>query len=228
MPTVVFDYDGTIQETMKIYAPAVRRAAEWIRGLGYELEDPSDERISGWLGIRNVEMWADFAPFLDEKKQLEGSHLIGREMRRLVLEGTDPWYDGIRGSLDELRRRGFTMFVLSSCEKSYADFNMAEFGMARWFEDFVDCESLGGTSKAEILSGIAAGQIEAGVRDASGQYIVVGDRSGELAAAKKTGAPFVGCTYGYGRPGEIEGADIFADDAAGVAAAVEKAAEICK
>ena len=67
---LVFDYDGTIQETMKIYAPAILDIAKRLRTI-YDIpvENPSYERMESWLGLRNDEMWADFAPALPAQKK---------------------------------------------------------------------------------------------------------------------------------------------------------------
>ena len=43
-PTLVFDYDGTLQETDIIYGPAVRAASKHVRDdLGIDVAPPTEE-----------------------------------------------------------------------------------------------------------------------------------------------------------------------------------------
>ena len=55
MKNLIFDYDGTLHETMRIYGPAFRKNYENLvsRGLAPAREF-SDAEISGWLGFTAV------------------------------------------------------------------------------------------------------------------------------------------------------------------------------
>ena len=50
-PALIFDYDGTIHDTMRIYRPAVRRAFQWLREQGHTVPETSDRQIASWLGM---------------------------------------------------------------------------------------------------------------------------------------------------------------------------------
>ena len=66
-PLLIFDYDGTIHNTMGIYEPAFRKTQAMLEEEGLlSHEDVSYDRISGWLGMNSVDMWNDFAPDLSE------------------------------------------------------------------------------------------------------------------------------------------------------------------
>ena len=59
-PTLVFDYDGTIHDTMKIYEPAFRKCYEGLVRGGFLPEESIDTgRSAGWLGMNVKEMWQD-------------------------------------------------------------------------------------------------------------------------------------------------------------------------
>lgn len=220
MPTLVFDYDGTIQESLKTYAPAVRETAAWLRAQGVCIEEPAEEKISSWLGLRNEEMWAEFAPGLAAPLRAQGALRIGQAMQRLVKDGTDPWFAGSREALDQLKEGGFSMIVLSNCDRAYAQFNEEAFTMHRWFSEYIDCESHGGKSKAEILAERIAKERAAGCGD--GRYLVIGDRASDREAAHRNGLPFIGCRYGYAREGELDGAEAYADSVRELPALVQK------
>ena len=42
-----------------------------------------------------------------------------------------------------------------------------------------------------------------------GPYLVIGDRRQDLECARSCKSPFIGCLYGYGEKGELDGADYF-------------------
>jgi phosphoglycolate phosphatase len=44
-----------------------------------------------------------------------------------------------------------------------------------------------------------------------GPYVVIGDRKNDQECAKACKSPFIGCLYGYGEEGELEGADRYAE-----------------
>ena len=49
---LLFDYDGTLHETMRIYGPAFRMACEDLAARGLiEPRHDSDAEIAAWLGF---------------------------------------------------------------------------------------------------------------------------------------------------------------------------------
>ena len=40
-PSLIFDYDGTIHDTLRIYEPAVEQAFQWLRRQGYAVPEAS-------------------------------------------------------------------------------------------------------------------------------------------------------------------------------------------
>lgn len=198
---LVFDYDGTIQETMKIYAPAVLDMAKRLRNIyGYRVENPGYARMESWLGLRNEEMWEDFAPALSSDARAAAAARVAAYMRALVREGVDPWYSGTREILDKLKAEGYRMMILSNSDHEYADFNRDSFETDKWFERYVDCESWDWQPKADVLSSIIADNPEM-------TYVMIGDRFNDREAAVKNHILFIACDYGYARAGELDEAD---------------------
>ena len=70
---LIFDYDGTIHETMRIYEPAFRSTFAWLveNGWAKEREIPAGQ-VAGWLGMNSREMWQSFLPELPEPVQRKG------------------------------------------------------------------------------------------------------------------------------------------------------------
>ena len=187
-PVLVFDYDGTLHETMRVYKPGIEGAVRWLRTEhGVEVSMQSDQRIKKWLGMNTAEMWEDFMPGLSPSLKAEAGKLVGRIMQEEIRAGHGRGYPGVKEKLDLLRQKGYTMVVLSNCEREYADLNREVFGMDRWFDAFYDCASYGYIAKEEIMKLVAADYGEkSGEQKTSVQktgFVVIGDRGSDYAAA---------------------------------------------
>lgn len=219
LPILIFDYDGTLHETLLIYELAIREAVGWLRrDYGIEVEMPSRDRMRSWLGMNVEEMWADFHPTFGKDLQDLAARRIGATMQQAAISGKSNWYEGMDEALEELRQCGYRMTVLSNCETSYAKLHWKLFHMDRYFDAFLDCESRGHASKADILRSIKNDYRKAVISapvhrtDLAGiengkNFIMIGDRISDRLAAQDSEIPFIGCRYGYGSDRELEGAD---------------------
>jgi len=243
-PVLIFDYDGTLHETMKIYAPAVYDTVRWLNtSCGVPAGEPDRAKIQSWLGMNTADMWNDFMPQLDEDLKRRAALRIGEGMRAELAAGRGGWYDGTRTMLDRLKSRGFTMAVLSNCGVSYARLHWDYFRMDRWFTAFFPCECWDHAPKRVIMRDIAEdfqaavkktpvkreaeecgpargeipGNAETDGRDGRRTFVVIGDRSSDFEGARGVDAPFIGCTYGYGTADELNGAAAMAGHPADIA-----------
>ena len=258
-PILIFDYDGTLHETMYIYKPAIEKVVRYLReDCGYELDMPSDRKISSWLGMNVQEMWQDFMPQLPMDERMKAGKMVGDFMQENLQAHMARWYDGVKEMLTRLKKAGYTMAILSNCGVSYAENQWKQFGMEEWFAAYFECESYQNIPKGEIMKQIAADfpkalskapvKRKAADSEAAGKrsfadhgmirksektdmqescdmymkedvlvtksgssskqkkphFIVVGDRYSDYSAAEAIGAPFIGCDYGYGMPGELD------------------------
>ena len=204
-PTLIFDYDGTIHDTLHIYEPVMRETYHRLAQQGYVKEEPlARERIAGWLGLNAKEMWDDFQPQLADEIKEQAAKRNGDGMVSRVRAHEARWYENARSTLDLLKQNGYPMIVLSNCKIGYREAHWEEFRMERWFDRFYDCESYGFVPKTQIIKEILP-QYDA-------PYVVIGDREKDLACARAAGAVFVGCLYGYGSREELAGADILIKD----------------
>lgn len=204
-PTLIFDYDGTIHDTLHIYEPVMRETYHRLAQQGYVKEEPlSSARIAGWLGLNAKEMWDDFQPQLADEIKEQAAKRNGDGMVSHVRAHEARWYANARSTLDLLKQNDYPMIVLSNCKIGYREAHWDEFRMERWFDRFYDCESYGFAPKTQIIKEILP-QYDA-------PYVVIGDREKDLACARAAGAVFVGCLYGYGSREELAGADILIKD----------------
>ena len=205
--TLIFDYDGTIHDTIRIYESSFREAYGWLVKEGYVREEEiSTSQIAGWLGLNSKEMWDSFQPDLPQELKDKASAMVGSAMISQIQNHQAAWYPEAKKALDQLKEAGYRMVILSNCKVAYREAHWKEFQMERWFDRFYDCESYGFVPKTEIVREV--------MKDYPGSYIVIGDRKNDLDCAKACESPFIGCRYGFGEEGELKGADRCVDSVA--------------
>lgn len=201
-PVLIFDHDGTLHDSMYIFGPAVHAGERWAEEQGYDIKPVDDEVIKSCLGLNKPDMWGTFGYGLDPDVLEEMIGHVYEEMDRILKAGEARWFNGTQEMLDVLKAQGFHMAILSNCEIKLADFYWNYFKMEKWIDKFYDCESYGFAPKTEIIKQI--------LKDFNGKGIMIGDRDSDLECARAGGVPFIGCAYGFGKPGELDGADAVA------------------
>lgn len=199
MVNLLFDYDGTLHDSLAIYAPAVRAAYDDLAARGLAAgEPPGLEAIRRWIGMAPAEMWDQFQPQLSFQEKQAGGAYIGRRMQELVEEGQARLYPQVPQVLDALKALGVGMLLLSNCPVSYLRAHTACFGLERWFDGLYCGEEFDYRPKYEILPILQARW--------PGEFLVIGDRDQDMEMARRCGVPAVGCLYGYGSREELSGA----------------------
>lgn len=198
---LIFDYDGTIHNSMKTYAPAFRSTMAWLEENGYaEPKTYTDSEISHWLGFNSNDMWQSFMPDLDPKIRESARIRLGEDMARRVDRGEGALFDGAEEMLSILKKAGHRLIFLSNCRIHYLERHRRVFSLDRFFDSFYCCEEFGFIPKHEIFKKIAS--------DHPGKFIVIGDRFHDIETAVKNDLLSIGCGYGYGSPEELSEADI--------------------
>ena len=219
MVNLLFDYDGTLHDSLRIYAPAFQevydRLAERDRvpprtwGLS---------EIRQWIGLSPEAMWDRFQPSLPEAEKQAASTLIGRRMLELIRAGGARLYPGVPESLDTLRGEGFRLLLLSNCPVSYLQAHTDCFGLDRFFHGLYCGEQFGYRPKYEILPELQARW--------GNSFLVIGDRAQDMEIAARHGLPAVGCLYGYGGREELSAADLRIQSPSELCSAIRQLATI--
>ena len=207
MVNLLFDYDGTLHDSLRIYAPAVQAAWDRLADLGHAAPRTWEpEKLRRWIGLSPQEMWDRCLPALPQKEKAFSSRFVGEQMLALIQAGRAQLYPGVPQLLTALRREGFRLLLLSSCPRSYLHAHSRQFGLDAWFDGLYCGEEFLYRPKYEIVP-------ELQIRH-RGAFLVIGDRRQDVEAARKNGLPAVGCRYGYGGPGELDQADRIAEEPA--------------
>ena len=200
MVNLLFDYDGTLHDSLAIYAPAVQAVYNDLVAEGYAPPKVWDkETIRQWIGLSPGEMWDRFQPNLPQQEKQARSAQIGHRMLELVQAGQARLYPDVPRMLEELKGQGMGMLLLSNCPASYLQAHTAYFGLERWFDGLYCGEAFGYRPKSEILPQLQAHW--------PGDFLVIGDRRQDIQMALENRVPAVGCLYGYGSPEELAQAD---------------------
>ncbi|MEG0924818.1 MAG: HAD family hydrolase [Anaerovoracaceae bacterium] len=201
MATLVFDYDGTLHECIKIYAPAFRKAYAHLVSCGLMPERIwKDDEISIWLGYSSKDMWNSFAPKLSQEQKMYCSQLIGDEMERLIESGQAKLYQGVLEILEKLKDDGHKLVFLSNCKHNYMMAHRKFFQLDKYFSGFYCTEDFGWEPKEKIFETIK--------EDFPKEFIIIGDRFQDIAVAQKHNLKSIGCGYGYGKMEELDSASV--------------------
>lgn len=203
--TIFFDYDGTLHDSMRVYAPAFRKAYAYLVKKGLAENRPiSDKEISYWLGFNSQEMWKSFMPNLPEETREYCSQIIGAEMRRLIELGNAVLYDGAIETLKYLKDKGYCLIFISNCKIYYRDVHNKAFNLDKYFNCLVCSEEYDFIPKHEILKFI--------MEQYPKKMAIVGDRAQDIEAGIKNNIFAIGCNYGFATEGELQKAHLIIND----------------
>ena len=203
--TIFFDYDGTLHNSLVLYAPSFRKAYNYLIEKGYvEPRIWSDKEIGYWLGFNPKDMWQTFMPGLDRDIKEKCSEIIGEEIRR-QLERTHPLlYEGAIEILQYLKEKAYHLIFISNCKTYYKEYHTQIFGLDHYFEKLICSDEYNFISKSRILKAVKESYPK--------EMIIIGDRKQDMEAGEKNAIYTIGCSYGFALKGELDHADLLISD----------------
>ena len=216
--TIIFDFDGTLHDSIVIYRKALQMGYDWLVERGEAAPRKLEEsQMTANIGLTAKEAWGIMCPEIPWEVTQHAAAQVGKMMDQLIDAGEARLYSGVPAMLSELSDAGHTLVFLSNCRDAYCDAVRRVFGFDQWFANrYYTAESFGGIPKEQIFETVR--------EEIPGPYIAVGDRHKDLALARAHCLPSIGCTYGYGTADELADATCLAATPGEIPALV---AEIC-
>jgi phosphoglycolate phosphatase len=194
----LIDLDGTLSDSAPGILSSLRRA---FADVGVP---PMDERTE--LSLLGPPFYESLPP------------LVGADRVPAIVEAYRTYYDtamfdaklydGMADVLADLRARGVTLAVATSKPEAYAVPIVQHLGVAEYFET-IGGDALDGSrdTKAKVIASVLE---RLGSPHPDG-LLMLGDRSHDVDGARAHAIDCLGAGWGYGLPGELDGAvEVFA------------------
>jgi phosphoglycolate phosphatase len=117
-------------------------------------------------------------------------------------EGGSQLYPGAEDTLQTLHEQGHDLALFSNAGEPYFQTVVEVHRLDRWFRRTLSLEY----AVRRRLARHKTGMVRYLARDYD-DVVVVGDRVHDVDAGRAIGARTVGCRFGFGEPGELDGAD---------------------
>lgn len=200
---VMFDLDGTLIETAVEICDAVNDALKH-----FGLSEVEQDRVKRWIGLGTRELLIQALAFVQQMtvEAVRASDTLPHVMAEFAVHyerrcGTrSQLYPQVREALQQLRRQGVRLAVVTNKEARYTRIVLAAHALQPLFDQVVSGDSLP-TKKpdpAGIHSCLAQFQVSAE------RALFVGDSSIDVAAARNAGVPVWALPYGYNMGQPIE------------------------
>jgi phosphoglycolate phosphatase len=203
--TIIFDYDGTIHDSLKIYQKSFIEAYTFLYNLGKVPKRVwTKDEIKLFLGKNPKEMWADFEPKLDQETINQASQIISKSMSDQIMNNEAILYDGALDVLAYLKSKKYHLIYLSNSKRYYMDVNRKVFSLDDYFDLMICSEDYNYLTKSEILK-----RIKSTLKQ---EIAIVGDRFHDMDAGIENNILTIACDYGYGAPHELNEAFLHIKD----------------
>ncbi|GAA2737534.1 HAD family hydrolase [Pedococcus aerophilus] len=205
-PVVLFDFDGTLADTIPLIMASYRHALTAVLG-----ESAHDDEVRSWIG-------RPLQPVLEERYPGRGEELtsVYRTWNLANHDDLIRTVDGIPELLDDLHAAGARTGVVSSKKASTVELGLRAVGLADRIDVLAGMEAtpLHKPDPAPLLH--AAQRLGAAPSDC----VYVGDATVDVQAARAAGMGALGVTWGAGHRSALEAAGPLAvvDDAVGLRA----------
>jgi phosphoglycolate phosphatase len=197
MPLVLlFDLDGTLTDPR----PGI------VRCMRYALDKlgapcPSDDVLASFIG---PPLRGTFATVLEtsDRELVERALAFYREQYGETGLFENHVYDGVAQMLDRVRLTASASFVATLKPKPYADRIVHRLGLDRYFDGVYGPELEGKfDDKVDLLAHLLATE-----KITTERAVMIGDRAGDIVAARANRVRSIGVLWGYGSESELAGA----------------------
>ena len=185
-PTVVFDLDGTLADTVALIVASYQHAFRTV--VGHE-EDP--DLIKSWIGRTLMDAFTSYSP--EHAQALHDAYLPWNDANtERLIRG----YDGVREVLADLSAVGVRLGVATSKRRRSAEQAMRVLGLSDHLPVLIAMEDTS-THKPDPAPLLLALERLGGT---PGEAVYVGDAVVDVLAGQAAGMATVAVTWGAGQP----------------------------
>lgn len=195
---IIFDLDGTLIDSLDDLTEAVNR----MRTV-FGLDGLDREAVRGMVGQGARNLVERALPDAREPEVEQGLALFLTYNEEHIADRT-VLYPAVRETLELLSARGFTSVVVSNKNESLCRKVLGVLRLDGFFAGIYGADSL----PARKPSPEPLRHVMHACGCSADETIMVGDSINDVAAGLAAGVLTIGCTYGYGKPAELDGAAI--------------------
>ncbi|RKM59403.1 HAD family hydrolase [Butyrivibrio sp. CB08] len=205
---IMFDLDGTVTDSGRAIMSSVEYALSH-----FGLTDQPIEKLHTFIGP------SLFDSFEREYNMSEDDCNKAVSLYRSIYEKERMYdvdiYDGIPGLLDELKKSGHTVLLITSKPLVFSEKILEKIGLAKYFDHMVGPDLSDHSSDKKRL--IEKAVDEFGLK--KNECVMIGDTRYDIIGAVEAGVDSIAVTYGYGKNEEMKeaGATYMADSVQEVA-----------
>lgn len=193
--TLLFDFDGTLHNTIKIYLPALQQGFQWIaQKTDSRPKKITEEYAASLLGYPPMEAWTQLFPHVEKKLLLAAMKQVGDHMNLALQNHEGELYPRTRETLSYLQDRGYTMYLISNSSNSYLHIAADVFLLRPYFKEIIAAQSYCYQPKETIFQSVLKYEMPS--------FAAIGDRFHDMAAAEKNHMVKIFCSYGFGKAEE--------------------------
>lgn len=205
MKLVLFDLDGTLYDARDILPPAYRRGIRALNeSTGQSLDVPGESTILDQVGTPADEIFDNLFPELPPDHRALLQREIVSALQAFIRNREGRLMEATHEVLGELNQRT-TLALVTNARPSYMNAVVQTHDLGSYFACTYCVEDAPDREKSTLVERVLREQDQT-----PGKALMVGDRTSDREAARAHGVRFLGCEYGYGKPGETAGEETIA------------------
>lgn len=196
---IAFDNDGTLYPAgMEVAAAVLDAHRDYVASHALDIATPPMDWVRNQIGADALDFYGAMMPGQPEAVR-QDFETFCLEYEAAAVARFATLYEHVEELLHALVAAGKTLVLISNGTPRYVECIWDCCNYARWFTASYPFASPANETKGQRL-------VQA--LDRYGEpAVMVGDRRSDHDAARHAGTWFIGCAYGYGQQGELEGAD---------------------